>query len=415
MKTKELKYIAVVVILMLAMTMVILPLTSYAADAYSIDYSSGTITLDQVDGETPNASFQVKADKTNVQKTVDMGNSKSSYSIQEIISNSTNGYWKQIENDNPDVFSQYADENTRYSGDYTIVANRSKGTEAVDSSPEYNVTVTAQGSSWSYTSKDNQPAQDVMYALVLDFNGGINNGLTQISEIKGGTVFEIKSSLFEEYREKVIPPTGKVFAGIEVNGVPKTVNTSHTVTGNVTVKFLWANEVKTVTTSSYYISEGANTNYVLGSASDVTIKASGDAEALTDLLMDGTSIPKDQYTITSGSTVAKLKSAYMETLSEGSHKLIFKYADGEASTTIRVAKANTSAPSSTSTATTNKTTTTNTTTTATTNNTNAVVSNSTSTTNNNPKTGDEGIAIWIALIVLSIIGIKKAIDYSKKI
>jgi len=58
---------------------------------------------------------------------------------------------------------------------------------------------------------------------------------------------------------------------------------------------------------------------------------------------------------------------------------------------------------------------TNTTTTATTNNTNAVVSNSTSTTNNNPKTGDEGIAIWIALIVLSIIGIKKAIDYSKKI
>lgn len=417
MKTNELKNIAVILILMLIMTIVIIPKAAYASDAYSIDYSSGIITLDQVDNEIPNASFQVKAAKTNIQKTIDMGNSKTTYSIQEIVSNAANGYWKQIENDNPDVFSQYSDENTRYSDDYTIVATRSKGTDTVDSSPEYHVTVNAQGSSWSYSNQDTQPAQDVSYALVLDFNGGMNNGLTQISEIKGGTTFKITSELFEEYRAKVIPPNGKVFAGIEVNGVAKTVGTTHMVDGNVTVKFLWANEVKTVTTSSYYISEGANASYTLGSGMDITVKASGEAATLADLQMDGVSIPKDQYSISHGSTVAKIKSSYLETLKDGSHKLTFKYVDGDASTTIRVAKANTSTPTTASTTTTNKTTATNTTTTNNTvaNTSNSVTTNKTTTTSNNPKTGDEGIAVWIALIILSIIGIKKAIDYSKKV
>ena len=418
MKTKDLKRVARLLILVMLMSFIVLPILTYASEAYTIDYSSGTITLDQVDGEVPNASFHVKADKTNIQKTVEMGNTKSTYSIQEIISNSTNGYWKQMENDSPDIYSQYADDNARYSGDYTIVAARSKGTDAVDTSSEYHVTVTAQGSSWNITEKDSQPAQDVMYALVLDFNGGVNNGLTQVSEIKEGTAFEITSSLFEEYKSKVTPPNGKVFGGIEVNGVVKNVGTTHMVTGNVTVKILWANEVKTTTTSSYYISEGASATYTLGSSTDITIKASGEAATLTDLQMDGKSIPKDQYTITRGSTIAKIKSAYLETLSEGSHKVTFKYVDGDASTTIRVAKANTTTASNTTTTTTNKTATTNTTTTTnntTTNNTNTAATNSAASTSNNPKTGDEGIAVWIALIVLSIIGIKKAIDYSKKI
>ena len=416
MKTKEIRILCGVMVLVL-ISLMFAPISVKAEEAFTIDYSTGTITLDQVNGEVPNASFQVTADKTGVQKNVTMGNAKSTYTLQEIISNDTNGYWKQIETDNPDVFSQYADANERISGDYTIVANN-----GVASSSAYHVKATASGGSITFENKDAEPAQDVTYALIIDINNGINSGgLQLISEVKGGSYIEITSSLFEEYRSKITPPTGKVFGGIEVNGVQKNVGSRHLVDGNVSIKLLWVNEIKTNTTASYFISEGANQNYTIGSGQDIIVKCSGEAAVLTALKMDGQTIPTSQYTITQGSTVAKIKSAYLDSLSEGSHKLTFAYVDGESSTYVKIAKANGSSGSSSTTTTTTKTPTatiTNTTNNTTSNTSNTVTTTSnkaTGNTSNNPQTGDSGIAIWIGLIVISIVGIKKAIDYSKKI
>ena len=396
----------------LILSFVIAPIYVLASEAYSIDYNTGTAIVEKINGENASVSFTVTADKTGIQKNISMGDTKNTFTLQEIIGNETNGYWKQIENENPDIYSQYSDASERYSGDYTIVINR----DGVDVSATYHIKATVTGENWKFEDKD-APVGDITYALIVDLNGGTNNGLTLISEIKGGSTFNITGSLLDEYKSKTTPPNGKILGGIEVNGTKMNVGNYIVVDGNVSVKLLWIDDVSVPVSTSYFISEGANQTYTLGSGSDVTIKASGEAATCTDVQIDGKSLSKDQYTITSGSTIAKIKSAALEKLSEGSHKVSFVYVDGTASTYIKIAKANTGATSTTTKSTTTSTNSTNTKTTSNTNTANATTqtNNTVTTSSNNPKTGDEGIAVWICLIMISIIGITKAIKYSKKI
>ena len=60
-----------------------------------------------------------------------------------------------------------------------------------------------------------------------------------------------------------------------------------------------------------------------------------------ELRTDNTVIGENDRTIVSGSTIATLKSAYLDTLTEGTHTLTFIYVDGECSTNFTIAKAET--------------------------------------------------------------------------
>lgn len=90
-------------------------------------------------------------------------------------------------------------------------------------------------------------------------------------------------------------------------------------------------------TVSYAITAGANQAWTKGSGTDVTITGSGDFSKFTGVQMDGSTVSSANYTAASGSTVVTLKSAYLETLSNGNHTFTILWNDGSASTTLSVA------------------------------------------------------------------------------
>ena len=116
--------------------------------------------------------------------------------------------------------------------------------------------------------------------------------------------------------------------------------------------------------SEYEILEGANQKHIIGDGKNLVVKANGDLSKLIELRVDDKAIDEENYELESGSTIATLKTAYLDTLSEGEHTLTFVYEDGDVSTNFTIA---------------NKT--------------------------NNPKTGDIGITVWICLMIVSVAGI----------
>ena len=61
-------------------------------------------------------------------------------------------------------------------------------------------------------------------------------------------------------------------------------------------------------------------------------------DKFTDLKIDGTVVDKSNYETASGSTIATVKAAFLDTLAAGSHTITFVYSDGEVSTTFTLAK-----------------------------------------------------------------------------
>ena len=55
--------------------------------------------------------------------------------------------------------------------------------------------------------------------------------------------------------------------------------------------------------------------------------------------IDGKTVTKEQGTTTKGSLVLTLKSSYLDTLSEGEHKIKVSFTDGEALATVNIGKA----------------------------------------------------------------------------
>lgn len=93
-------------------------------------------------------------------------------------------------------------------------------------------------------------------------------------------------------------------------------------------------------TVSYKVLEGANSSYTLNKGASLTVRADGELGKFVALLVDGKELTREtHYTVKSGSVIATIKNAFLDTLSEGSHRLTFKYNDGEASTSFAVAKA----------------------------------------------------------------------------
>lgn len=92
--------------------------------------------------------------------------------------------------------------------------------------------------------------------------------------------------------------------------------------------------------SEYKIIDGANQTYKVNKDSNITVKADGELNKFIELRVDKKDVSSENYEVSSGSTIATLKTAYLDTLSAGKHTLTFVYTDGEVSTEFTVVKTN---------------------------------------------------------------------------
>ena len=71
--------------------------------------------------------------------------------------------------------------------------------------------------------------------------------------------------------------------------------------------------------------EITDTTFEAGTDDGVTLHFNGDLALFDELVIDGNVVPKDQYTLTEGSTIVTLKSSYLETLGNGDHTVTAVY------------------------------------------------------------------------------------------
>ena len=163
------------------------------------------------------------------------------------------------------------------------------------------------------------------------------------------------------------------------------------------------------------ITEGGNKTYTLESGAKVQIKCNGTLANFDKLTSNGIDVDSTNYTKESGSTILTLKNAYLDSLSEETYTLAFVYNDGrKAETNLTIAKANT--PADTADDDTNTTTgdnTTTDTTNTTDNTTNGTTTGGETKTSNSPKTGDN-IVMYIAIMLVSALGVVGTIKFIKK-
>ena len=67
----------------------------------------------------------------------------------------------------------------------------------------------------------------------------------------------------------------------------------------------------------------------MGSKDDLVFKANGDFAKFEDILIDNKVVDKDNYTAEDGSTIVRLKSKFVNTLSKGDHSIQFVFNDGK--------------------------------------------------------------------------------------
>ena len=87
---------------------------------------------------------------------------------------------------------------------------------------------------------------------------------------------------------------------------------------------------------SYYIMDGANSNWVRNEDGSMAIRGNGEFSKFTGVKVDGVLIDPANYIVTEGSTIVTLKPEYLDTLSEGSHSFEIMWADGSAATDFTV-------------------------------------------------------------------------------
>ena len=88
--------------------------------------------------------------------------------------------------------------------------------------------------------------------------------------------------------------------------------------------------------ASYYIMDGANSNWVRNEDGSMAIRGNGEFSKFTGVKVDGVLIDPANYVVTEGSTIVTLKPEYLNTLSEGSHSFEIMWADGSAATDFTV-------------------------------------------------------------------------------
>ena len=131
---------------------------------------------------------------------------------------------------------------------------------------------------------------------------------------------------------------------------------------------------------AYGVIEGANSSWVQNSDETLTFRIDGDLSKFVGVKVDDEWVDKENYTVTSGSTIVTLKNEYLKTLSIGEHKITFVYTDGKASTNFEIKKSG------------------------------EIYENS-----SNPKTGDNSnIFIWTSLFAANALAILGITVYNKK-
>ena len=81
---------------------------------------------------------------------------------------------------------------------------------------------------------------------------------------------------------------------------------------------------------NYLITEGAGSSWNKGSSSELGFTANGALGKFTELTVDGKTVDPAYYSTASGSTIVKLKPAYLKSLSAGKHIIGVAYQDGKA-------------------------------------------------------------------------------------
>ena len=112
-----------------------------------------------------------------------------------------------------------------------------------------------------------------MFLMTIDLNGGTNvTSSPLISEVPANVTMYFTDDL----NGQVIPPSGKVLAGYEINGVPYNPGTGHLVTQNFTLKLLWKDAPVTTYTVTFDSNGGTGTMAdVTGISGEYTLPANG--------------------------------------------------------------------------------------------------------------------------------------------
>ncbi len=85
-------------------------------------------------------------------------------------------------------------------------------------------------------------------------------------------------------------------------------------------------------TIEYKVIEGANSSWIQNTDEELTFRIDGDLSKFIGIKVDDEWVDSENYITASGSTIVALKNEYLQSLSEGKHKITFVYTDGEVST-----------------------------------------------------------------------------------
>lgn len=251
---------------------------------------------------------------------------------------------------------------------------------------------------FSYNSDDSDEDEDDAKANIFAISGVEQLSYELVFETNGGSTIESKEVAYEGKIERPEDPTREGYEFDDWYSDIELTKKFNFDSGIICDTKIYAKWIKTVT--EYNILEGANQTYTINSAKDLVIKADGNINKIVELKMDKKTLNKENYNLENGSTIAILKSNYLDTLSEGLHTLTFVYTDGEVSTSIKIEEPTTEIDDAANTEETTKE--------------NNEVANTTNTevetVKDNPKTGDH-IILWICIMLISLLGLSKVITY----
>lgn len=146
-------------------------------------------------------------------------------------------------------------------------------------------------------------------------------------------------------------------------------------------------------TATYQITEGANGTYTIGSEAGLTVKANGDFAKFAYVIVDDRKLEASKYEVKEESQMVTLKPSYLDALSIGKHTITIVFEDGSAGTSFTILEKPAQDGETTP-------------------------SDQTSSSDKQQEssgilTGDNGMGIWLVLMVISAIAFAIA-NYEKK-
>ena len=145
--------------------------------------------------------------------------------------------------------------------------------------------------------------------------------------------------------------------------------------------------------ATYQITEGANGTYTIGSEAGLTVKANGDFAKFAYVIVDDRKIEASKYDVKGESQKVTLKPSYLDTLSIGKHTITVVFEDGSAGTSFTIVESSTSDKGTASSG--------------------QASSSDKQQDSSSILTGDNGMGIWLVLMLISAVAFALA-NYEKK-